>query len=303
MEKGLSSIRGGRLKVAVVAMVCVLAIVALPAIAFGADAPVAGSTVTNSTVKVVWDAGVTLRATGASIKINGTAYYTAVSGTTCYAFASLTDGLKNVTASARNSSGVLVTSPGWSFTVSAPPKFGAVVPGNMQTLTTTPTAISVGVSDNTGVTTWSATVNGSSVATGTLAGGKVSLGNGYKALCVSGANVVAVTIGDAAANSVTKSWTFNIVATGTSTCKNCHAQTDRIGFVGTDASGHDTVLDGTLRGGKTLFDGSQGVTLHWTAVEAFTITSVKDPDAVAGFAPGASFSLGQTGVVTAQGGS
>jgi nitrate/TMAO reductase-like tetraheme cytochrome c subunit len=82
-----------------------------------------------------------------------------------------------------------------------------------------------------------------------------------------------------------------LLAAGTAECIDCHKGTHAgHGFVSGSASGHNTTAYPGI-GAKTLFDGSQGVTLKWKAVESTTLS---------GFADGrnGTYVVGQVGTMT-----
>jgi len=135
----------------------------------------------------------------------------------------MSDGTKAVTVTVKDVNGATL-SYGWSFTLAAPPLFGSPVPpAGARVLTSTP-AISVPVSDNTGVTSVSATVNGAN-AIATLLSGKVMI-TGF-VLSADGPVTVAVRADDAAGNTATKTWTFALSHYENLTCHNpsCHGTT------------------------------------------------------------------------------
>jgi hypothetical protein len=137
----------------------------------------------------------------------------------CYPSA-LTEGTKAVNVTVKDVNGTTL-SYGWSFTLAVPPTFGAPVPAAGSRVTIPTPAIWVPVSDNTGVTSASATVNGQP-ATATLGGGRVTV-TGFT-LVADGPITVAVTAGDAAGNTSTKTWTFTLSYYANLTCHTagCH---------------------------------------------------------------------------------
>jgi hypothetical protein len=288
---------GGRLKV--VALVCLVAVLAIPTLAFaiGSGAPTTSS---SASVHLVWTPGTPIKTLGAKISVGGVTHPATVAGNaTASTFAYLGDGAWTVVATAKdNSTGALLSSSAWTILVNEAPKFGAVVPGNGQSLTATPSALTVGYSDNTAVTVCTATVNGTA-ATVTFGATSSSIS---AAAVVQGVNYVTATIKDAAGNASSKSWSFfNGQANAAAGCTKCHSGAD-VGLGSSmTASGHNTTENGII-GGKTKFDGSQGVTLTWKATTAFTVTNVLSASSTNGtaavsVAPGTSFTAGQTGVV------
>ena len=252
MDKRISMFSGGRLKV--VALVCILAVLVLPALAFATGTPTTSST---ASVHLVWTPAAPIKTLGAKIAVGGQTHpATVVGNATASAFAYLTDGVKTVVATGRDNVSGLPVTEAWTLTVNEAPKLGAVTPGNGQSLTATPSAITVKYSDNTAVTAVvTATVNGVSQTpafTATMA----TLSNGAVG---QGLNTVVVTVRDAANNRSTKTWTFfNGQPNSAAACTLCHSGAG-IGLGSTmKASGHNTTENGVI-GGKTKWDGSQGV--------------------------------------------
>jgi hypothetical protein len=303
VDKGLSKVFTRRLAVVLVAMLCLAAVIALPTMAFAANAPVAGSTVTNATVKVIWDASaLTAPLSHPVMTVRGVPVPAFVSGTNVYCTVNLTDGVATVTASVKDGTGAAQSAAPWSFTVSEAPKFGTpLIPGNGQHETTVLTAASFKATDNTAITSVAATVNGAAATVGAPVAGV------YPITGFSGNqpyNTITVTANDAAGNSTIKTWGFYYAAANaTAACTKCHSGAD-IGLApsaGFNAGGHNTTENGIV-GAHTKFDGSQGVTLHWTALQTFTVTSIMSASSTNGtaavdVAPGTSFTSGQTGVV------
>jgi hypothetical protein len=287
---------GGRLKV--VALVCLIAVLAIPTLAFASGAPTTSS---KAAVKLVWTPAAAIKTLGAKILVGGNLYTATVAGhATATAFAVLTDGAKTVVATGKDNVTGLPVTESWVVTVNEAPKFGVSVPANGKSLTTTPTAITVAVKDNTAVTAATAVVNGSAPITGVIAGGVATFATPTQ--IVQGGNTVLFDIADAAGNHTTKSISFmNVQALSAAACMKCHSGA-QIGFGSTmNASGHNTTENGVI-GGKTKFDGSQGVQLTWTANAAFTVTNIISQSSTNGtaavsVAPGTSFTLGQTGIV------
>jgi hypothetical protein len=286
---------GGRLKV--VALLCVFAVLALPALAFASGVPTTSS---KAAVHLVWSPASAIKTLGAKIAVGGVTHTAnvAAGGLTADAFALLGDGAKTVVATGKAvSNGALVTES-WTVTVNEAPKIGASIPGNGQVLTAAPAAIIVKYSDNTAAASATATVNGA-VATVTFGATQSSIS---AAAVVSGLNTVVVTVKDAAGNASTKTFTFMVqAANAAAACTKCHSGAG-IGLGSTmKASGHNTTENGVI-GGKTKFDGSQGVTLTWISNAAFTVTNIISQSSTNGtaavsVAPGTSFTLGQTGIV------
>lgn len=309
VDKGLSRIFKRRLTVALVAMLCVAAVVALPAFAYAANSPVDSTTVTNSTVKVVWDASAL---TGTLHKpvmtVSGKPAPAFVNGTNVYCTVSLPDGDAAVTASVLDGSGARQVAAPWSFTVSEAPKFqrtAGFYPGNNQQFSSAQTSAWFKATDNTGITVATATVNGTAATvTWDSANSRYNISGFSAGLPV---NTIVATVQDAAGNSTSNTWTFSVPLVGVAgSCAGnaCHAgdyQTGHDYASGGTASGH-TVAGTGVTGAKTKFDGSQGVTLTWKATQSFTLTSTISASSTNGTAavsaaPGTSFTAGQTGVV------
>jgi len=271
VDKGLTHFMRGRARLAVVLMVCMVAIVALPAFAhaavFSAEFPAPGATLHGQPAVVSVDvAGAVLNAKTGVITVNGIAYKAYV---------------------AQGAAGSWASSE-------------ALVGGVYKT-----------------TWTW---VSGAGVA---------SLSVYPNALAVGGPYAVTATVKDTAGNVLTDpiaSWSFSIAATPTppappvvtaanQTCRsaNCHGtafdndnamgpicsscHVDGFGAHGfnNNASGHNTTLEGKV-GAYTKFDGTQGVTLTWTAPKAFTLPGTKTQAALS-VPVGSTFTTGQVGVV------
>ena len=126
---------------------------------------------------------------------------------TLYCYPKAGDGARAVTVAVKDVNGVSL-SYSWSYTVASAPVFGAPVPGAGLMVTSPTPAIYVPVSDNSGVTSVVATVNGTS-ATATLGGGKVTV-TGFT-LSSDGPVTVVVSATDAAGYTSTRTWAFSRV--------------------------------------------------------------------------------------------
>jgi hypothetical protein len=300
----------GRLKV--VALVCIFAVLALPAFAFATGTPT--GTQTRSSIRVIWTASAPLKLAGAKISVTGAGTKgavvgasTATSNTAIASFGGLTDGLKTIVATGKNKSTGAIITESWTVTISEAPKFAptsAVWPGNLSSRTTTPTSVYAFVTDNSGVAAATAVCNGVSI-TPSISSSRVTASfptSGALSPYVVGSNDVTITATDAAANTVTKHWKFFISATSAAQCFGCHAASAANCYGPTlTASGHNTTENGLI-GGKSKFDGTQGVTLTWISNADFTVTNINtasatDPNAAISVAPGSSFTNGQTGTV------
>lgn len=166
----------------------------------------------------------------------------------------LADGLHNVTATVKDVAGVTLTATPWSFTLAAPPTITNMTPGAGTTVNTLTPIVSAKITDNVGVTSATATVNGVAATVGAPVGDVYSV-TGFTV--ADGPVTVAVTAGDAAGNTATRTWTFN-VSTVDQTCVavECHGGTyppdhpimpactqchpDKVDPHGYDAAAHET---------------------------------------------------------------
>lgn len=132
----------------------------------------------------------------------------------------LRDGLHTVTAVAKDVNNATLTDAPWTFTVAAPPVFGSPTPAAGSSVASSIPAVSVPVSDNSGVTSVTATVNGVA-ATAALGSGRVAVTD-FKP--VYGTVTVTVRATDAAGNSAEKTWTFTSLGTVDQVCASaaCH---------------------------------------------------------------------------------
>jgi len=174
----------------------------------------------------------------------------------CYpSGAPLADGTHNATATITDNANVTWTYS-WSYVVATPPTFGAPLPVAGTRVKTPTPVISVPVSDNIGVSSASATVNGQP-ATATLSGGRVAI-TGFTS-AADGPVVVAVTARDAVGNTSVKTWTFAVSYFANLTCHtpSCHgAAYDTDNAMGSDCvSCHPSAV-------------SDHSTLHTTALPA-----------------------------------
>jgi hypothetical protein len=141
----------------------------------------------------------------------------------CYP-ATLSEGTKAVTVTVKDISGTTLTYA-WTFTISIPPVIGVPTPAAGSIITTLTPAISVPVSDNTGVTSWTATISGVP-ATASLAGGILRIVPGAP-LTNDATATVSLAVFDAAGNSASRSWSYYVqtyvpMPGDYSNCISCH---------------------------------------------------------------------------------
>ncbi len=162
----------------------------------------------------------------------------------------LADGLHTVTATARQTNGVQLSTDTWTFYLAQPPTITNLVPAAGQKVTTATPVISAKITDNVGVTGVTATVNAVPVTVTGPVGGVYTLSSGA---LVDGPVTVAITAVDAAGNRITRTWAFTVSTIdqtcivpachgdvefhGGTACTECHP--DRITPHGYDPSAHD----------------------------------------------------------------
>lgn len=302
MGKGSARFVAPRLTIAAVAALFVVALGALPASAYAAAwmsaYPVGTMHVQPSIVAVDVFSSAKLNATTAQITIAGvpqktfvtnvgaasghwaatetqnpatgvwTVAWTWVADTggatkaTLYCYpAALSEGAKLVAVSVKDCTGAAL-SYSWTFTIGIPPVVGTPSPASGSTLIALTPAITVPVSDNTGVASWSASFNGTP-ATASLASGVLTVVP-TSALSNDATTSLALTVSDAAGNSTTRIWSYYVQSylpmSGDYTqCTSCHP---------TDATaedmGPDCALCHTARSGYAAHTGTV-VGLHTRA--------------------------------------
>jgi hypothetical protein len=303
----------GQRRIVVAATLCVLAILALPAVAHAevwmsqypagtinaqpavVSADVFGAAALDARTTVMTVGGVTQKTfvTQGSASGHWTSVDTLVDGTwkttwtwsadtgggakaTLYCYpGTLSNGAKAVTATVKDVTGATLTTS-WSFTVGAAPTFGTPTPAAGSKVSTLTPTISIPVSDNTGVATVGAKVNGKT-ATAALVSGKAAI-TGFN-LNDNAVNTVVVTATNTGSGSATRTWSFTVFATAGKTCVTCHGtsyNTDPA--MGSDCTkchygafapphgltGTHTDASGTQSSGCTSCHGTDLVTVHQT---------------------------------------
>ena len=134
------------------------------------------------------------------------------------------DGTHTINVAIKNTVGTTVTT-GWDYKIAIPPTIGTPVPGNGSTVTTSNPEISVPVSDNTLVATWTVTINGQ-VVSAVLASGRLRALPSAP-LIDDAVTTVTATVFDGIGLSASRTWAFTVqtrpeMVDMVSACARCH---------------------------------------------------------------------------------
>ena len=228
----------GQLKVVVAMVVCLVAIVALPAFAYASPPVVASTAPANAAVLTAKPTSIVVNITdvtalrpapiGGILVLNGTTVPNVLvsqSPKKVYGYPAAglyVNGSNNVTATVVDMSGGTRTYA-WSFTLDVAPVLGQGTPANGSTVATVTPTISIPFSVSGPGASATATVNGAAAAT-SLSGGVVRVIS--LALPNDQVSTVTVTVTQAGLK-VSKTWSFGIqiypdMAGSVAVCTNCH---------------------------------------------------------------------------------